>query len=99
MCAAHPGIVAVYTAADIPGKNCFGAIPAFADQPALADGFVRFRGEAVALIAGERAAIAEPRPCAASRSHGREEPHLLDACDAQKDGGGAPAQRTPRQSC
>ncbi len=54
---ANPDIVAVFTAADIPGRNCFGAIPAFADQPVLADGIVRFRGEAVALIACERVAV------------------------------------------
>jgi len=54
--AAHPGVVAVYTAADIPGQNRFGVIPAFADQPALADGVAKFRGEAVALIACERSA-------------------------------------------
>jgi CO/xanthine dehydrogenase Mo-binding subunit/aerobic-type carbon monoxide dehydrogenase small subunit (CoxS/CutS family) len=53
----HPGVVGIYTAADIPGVNRFGTIPAFADQPALAEGFVRFRGEAVALIAGERDAV------------------------------------------
>lgn len=53
----HPGVVGVYTAADIPGVNRFGTIPAFADQPALADGSVRFRGEAVALVAGERDAV------------------------------------------
>src|SRR5690606_28990349 len=56
---AHPGIVAVFTAKDIPGRNRFGVIPPFADQPALAEGRARFRGEAVALIAGEREAIAE----------------------------------------
>ncbi|EKF17820.1 molybdopterin-dependent oxidoreductase [Nitratireductor pacificus] len=55
--AAHPGIVAVFTAADIPGENRFGVIPPFADQPALAEGRARFRGEAVALVAGEREAI------------------------------------------
>ncbi|MER9999596.1 molybdopterin-dependent oxidoreductase [Mesorhizobium sp. M0051] len=54
---AHPGIAAVFTAADIPGKNCFGVIGPFADQPALAEGFARLRGEAVALVAGEREAI------------------------------------------
>ena len=43
----------VFTAADIPGRNIFGAIPPFADQPALAEGEVRFRGEAVALVAVE----------------------------------------------
>jgi len=81
----HPGIVAVFTAADIPGRNCFGAIPPFADQPALAEGEARFRGEAVALIAGERGAIANldiaKFPIAWS-----EEPHALAPCDAAKDG-------------
>ena len=49
----HPGIEAFVTAADIKGKNRFGVIPAFADQPALAEKFTRFRGEAVALVVGE----------------------------------------------
>ena len=57
--AAHPGLVAVYTAKDIPGRNCFGVIPPFADQPALAEGVARFRGEAVAIIAGERDAVGD----------------------------------------
>ena len=35
--AKHPGVVAVFTAKDVPGVNRFGAIPAFADQPALAE--------------------------------------------------------------
>ena len=54
---AHVGIDAVFTAADVPGNNCFGVIPAFADQPALAPGIAKFRGEAVALVAGEAEAI------------------------------------------
>ena len=54
---ARPGLIAVFTAADVPGRNRFGVIPAFADQPALAEQEARFRGEAVALIAGERTAI------------------------------------------
>ncbi|NGQ92706.1 molybdopterin-dependent oxidoreductase [Rhodobacter sp. HX-7-19] len=49
--AARPGIAAVFTAADIPGRNAFGVIPPFADQPALAESPARFRGEAVALVA------------------------------------------------
>ncbi|MDF1855639.1 molybdopterin cofactor-binding domain-containing protein [Pseudooceanicola sp.] len=49
--------VQVFTAADIPGVNRFGVIPAFIDQPVLAEGEVRLRGEAVALIAGPRAAV------------------------------------------
>lgn len=44
------GIVAVLTAADVPGLNAFGVIPAFVDQPVFAETCVRFRGEAVACI-------------------------------------------------
>ncbi len=55
----RPGIVGVYTASDVPGRNRFGVIAAFADQPMLAEGVVRFRGEAVVIIAGEREAVAE----------------------------------------
>jgi len=57
-----PGVVAVFTARDIPGKNRFGVLPPFADQPALADGYARFRGEAVALVVGEPEAIADVDP-------------------------------------
>jgi aldehyde oxidoreductase len=53
----HSGITAIFTAADVPGLNCFGVIPPFADQPALAEGVARFRGEAVALVVGEDAAM------------------------------------------
>ncbi len=43
----------MFTAADLPGRNAFGVIPAFADQPALAIQTARFKGEAVALVAVE----------------------------------------------
>ena len=58
--AASPGVVAVMTASDIPGRNVFGVIPATADQPVFAepDSEVRFRGEAVAMIVGEPEAMA-----------------------------------------
>ena len=55
--AAHPGLVCVLTAKDIPGRNIFGVIPPFADQPVFAEEETRFRGEAVAALVGERAAI------------------------------------------
>ena len=55
--AAHPGVVRVFTFQDIPGKNRFGVIPAFADQPVFAEKEARFRGEAVAAIVGEPAAM------------------------------------------
>ena len=52
-----PGTVHVFTAADIPGENCFGVIPVFADQPALAETRTRHRGEAVAIVVGETATL------------------------------------------
>ncbi|MFZ3214779.1 MAG: molybdopterin cofactor-binding domain-containing protein [Candidatus Acidiferrales bacterium] len=55
--AMHSGIVAILTAADVPGKNCYGVIPPFADQPVFAEGETRFRGEAVAAIVGDAEAI------------------------------------------
>ena len=54
-----PGLVAIYTAHDLPGHNCFGVIPPFADQPALAVDVARFRGEAVAILVGDPVALAD----------------------------------------
>lgn len=82
---AHPGIVGVFTAADIPGKNCFGVIGPFADQPALAEGFARLRGEAVALVAGEREAILD-LDLSDFPVHWSELPHVLQPCEAQASG-------------
>ena len=56
-CLGQKGIEAVLTAADVPGRNIFGVIPAFADQPAFAEGIARFRGEAVAAVVGLPATI------------------------------------------
>ena len=47
-------LAAVLTAADIPGVNRFRHLPPFADQPVLAEGRVRFRGEPVALVGDAR---------------------------------------------
>ena len=49
--------VTLLTSADIPGVNAFGIYPTGKDQPVLAAGVVRFRGEAVAALVGERQAI------------------------------------------
>lgn len=46
---AVPGVVAVLTAADVPGVNLIGS-RAVRDQPVLVGGHVRFLGEAVALV-------------------------------------------------
>ena len=88
--AASPGIIRVLTAADIPGRNIFGVIPPFADQPVFATGETRFRGEAVAAIVGElqrhlglrRGQLSDrldrkagrPHPGAGGRSFGRSDP-------------------------
>jgi aldehyde oxidoreductase len=45
--------VRILTAKDVP-SNGFGIYPHIKDQPVLADGVVRFRGEAVAAIVGPR---------------------------------------------
>ncbi|HVY98028.1 MAG TPA: molybdopterin cofactor-binding domain-containing protein [Dongiaceae bacterium] len=50
---AHPGVVRVLTARDVPGRNMFGTIGPFIDQPVFADKLVRFRGEAVAAVVAE----------------------------------------------
>jgi CO/xanthine dehydrogenase Mo-binding subunit/aerobic-type carbon monoxide dehydrogenase small subunit (CoxS/CutS family) len=55
--AATPGLLAILTHKDVPGENSFGIFPLLKDQPVLAPGFVRFRGEAVLALVGERAAL------------------------------------------
>jgi len=54
----HFGIHGIFTARDVPGKNCFGVIPQFSDQPVFAESETRFLGEAVAAVAGERDVVA-----------------------------------------
>jgi CO/xanthine dehydrogenase Mo-binding subunit/aerobic-type carbon monoxide dehydrogenase small subunit (CoxS/CutS family) len=83
--AAHPGIVAVYTAADIPGENRFGVIAPFADQPALAKGAARFRGEAVAIVAGEPDAIRD-LDLGGFPISWEVLPHMLEPCEATRTG-------------
>jgi len=55
--AEHPGIHRVLTAKDVPGTNCYGVIPPFADQPVFAENEARFRGEAVAALVGDAEAV------------------------------------------
>ena len=52
----HPGIETIVTAADVP-NNRFAIFPELRDQPVLADGEVRYRGEAVLLLVGEHDAV------------------------------------------
>jgi CO/xanthine dehydrogenase Mo-binding subunit/aerobic-type carbon monoxide dehydrogenase small subunit (CoxS/CutS family) len=50
----------VLTAADVP-FNGYGIYPDIKDQPVLADGQVRYRGEAVVALVGERDAVMSVR--------------------------------------
>jgi CO/xanthine dehydrogenase Mo-binding subunit/aerobic-type carbon monoxide dehydrogenase small subunit (CoxS/CutS family) len=53
----HPGLLRVLTARDVTGNNGFGIYPHIKDQPVLADGEVRYRGEAVAALVGDENSI------------------------------------------
>ena len=54
--ARYPQVEGIITARDVP-ENSFAVFPVPKDQPVLADGHVRFRGEAVLGLIGERDAI------------------------------------------
>ena len=54
---AVPGVVAVLTARDVPGRNAFGLV--IADQPVLAGDVVRYIGDAIAVVFAESAEAAE----------------------------------------
>ena len=56
----HAGIAAVLSARDVP-FNGFGIYPDLKDQPVLADGLVRYRGEAVLALVGDAPAVAAIR--------------------------------------
>ena len=56
-CEAQSGLVAILTSADVPGENSFGVNPHIKDQPAFAEGHVRFRGETVLALVGDRDAV------------------------------------------
>ncbi|MGO8868063.1 MAG: molybdopterin-dependent oxidoreductase [Alphaproteobacteria bacterium] len=55
----YPGLLRVLTAKDVRGQNRFGIYPVNKDQPVLAEGVVRFRGEAVAALVGDGQTIAQ----------------------------------------
>ena len=56
--AAHPALVRVLTAADVPGSLCYGIYATGKDQPVLAEGQVRHRGEPVCALVGPAEALA-----------------------------------------
>jgi CO/xanthine dehydrogenase Mo-binding subunit/aerobic-type carbon monoxide dehydrogenase small subunit (CoxS/CutS family) len=80
-----PGVHAVFTARDVPGKNCFGVHPDFADQPVFADNETRYLGEAVAAVVGEASAMAVFDP-SCFPVNWKEVPALLTTTAAQSLG-------------
>ncbi|OYX45428.1 MAG: aldehyde oxidase [Rhodobacterales bacterium 32-67-9] len=57
--AAARGLDLILTARDVPGKNRFGTIPGFIDQPVYAEDTALFRGEAVASVIGRAEVMAK----------------------------------------
>ena len=58
--AGWPGVARVLTAADVP-SNRIGIYPDLRDQPVLAEGVVRYRGDAVIALVGTREAVVAVR--------------------------------------
>ncbi|MCW5774269.1 MAG: xanthine dehydrogenase family protein, partial [Rhodospirillaceae bacterium] len=59
--AKYPGLAAVLTWRDVPGSNAYGIYPTGKDQPVLAQSEVRYRGEAVLALIGDRLTVAAIR--------------------------------------
>ncbi len=76
---AIPGVHAIVTAADVP-KNVYGHLEALgvpADEPLLADGEVRWRGQPIAAVAAESEALAQAAVEAIESAY-EERPALFD---------------------
>jgi len=89
-----PGIHAVFTARDVPGRNCFGVHPDFADQPVFAQNETRYRGEAVAAVVGDASAMAAFDPATFPVTW-TELPALLTPSESQTSGAPAIHQCRP----
>ena len=77
------GVVAVFTAADIPGENQIGGI--VQDEPLLAEGEVHFVGQPVALVVAE--SLARARQAAdAVQVTVKELPPIFDPREAHAKG-------------
>ena len=83
--AKYPGLVKVMTADDVPGINGYGVYPDVRDQPVLAAGEVRFRGEAVVALVGDREAVFAVHDADVPITWTPREP-LLDMDSALADG-------------
>jgi xanthine dehydrogenase large subunit len=79
--AAIPGVVAVYTAADVPAHHMFG--PLAADEPFLAEDRLLYVGQPIAIVAAETREAAL-RGVAAIKLAYTEEPAILTIEEAIK---------------
>lgn len=79
---AHPGVVAVLTAADVP-YNAYGLVED--DQPVLCSDVVRYVGDRVALVAAETRAACEAGARLVRVTY-RDLPPVVDAAAALADG-------------
>lgn len=79
---AVPGVVGVFTAADLPGQLRFGVRR---DRPALCDGEARYVGEVVAVVAAQTRAAAE-EGARRLRVKYEELPAVLDPLAAREAG-------------
>jgi len=98
--AALPGVHAVLTHKDVPGRNRHGLV--YHDWPVLCDDKVRYLGDAVAIVAADTPEIAaqastlievayEPLPTVASAEQAREPDAAIvhEEWEATGDGGGS----------
>ena len=76
-----PGVAAILTGNDVPGRNGFGAI--LPDQPVICENKVRYVGDGVALVAAETEAIAH-EALSLIRVEYEVLPAVLDPRDALK---------------
>ncbi|MEM6702762.1 MAG: xanthine dehydrogenase molybdopterin binding subunit [Acidobacteriota bacterium] len=79
-----PGVVAVFTADDLPGHNVWG--PILVDEPFLADDEIGYLGQPIAVVAAETRAAAEAARSLAKVEVVEEKPILhLDEADERGD--------------
>lgn len=80
---AHPGVVTVLTAGDIPGRNQIGGV--IEDEPLLAEHEVHFAGQPIALVVADRPETVRAAAKAA-RLEITPEPPVLDSREARRRG-------------
>jgi len=83
--AARHGLACVLTARDVPGRNAFGVIPAFVDQPVFCEHTALYRGDAVAAVVGE-ARVIDALDLSAFPVVWEPLPHLADTPEAAAPG-------------